>query len=68
MDNYILLEKIIFEKGLRYSDVYSMAERHYSVKLSSSEKVSSVSGTVKVLESKMGTRKTYEFLEFVVNQ
>lgn len=68
MDNYILLERIINEKGIRYSEVYDMAEKYYFIEINSLERKSNIKGTVAILEAKIGFKKTYEFLDFLIHQ
>ncbi|MGL6120634.1 MAG: hypothetical protein ACRC0V_09030 [Fusobacteriaceae bacterium] len=65
MDNKILLEEIIFDKGLRYSDVYSYLDRYYSIKLLPNEKIENTGKLVSILEKKMGFKKTFDFLTFL---
>lgn len=68
MDNYILFEKILYEKGFTYLDIYNMAEKYYFVKFSSLERKENISKAVSILEKKIGSKKTFEFLDFVLHQ
>ncbi|MGL6098428.1 MAG: hypothetical protein ACRCZ9_04410 [Fusobacteriaceae bacterium] len=65
LDNKILLEEIIFDKGLRYSDIYSYLDRYYSIKLLPNEKIDNVEKLVLILEKKIGFKKTFDFLTFL---